>query len=58
VLSRIADHIRGTLRLWVALGRSQDRAGHLLRQAELRAERLRDARALLTIGRGRRRVVA
>jgi hypothetical protein len=45
--------LRGTLRLWAALGRSQDGPGHLLREAERRAERLRHARALLAVGRGR-----
>jgi hypothetical protein len=45
--------LRGTLRLWAALGQSQDRAGHLLREAERRAERLRHARMLLAVGRGR-----
>jgi hypothetical protein len=49
--------LRGTLRLWAALGRSQDRAGRLLREAERRAERLRHARVLLAaarVGAGRR----
>ena len=50
--------LKGTLRLRALLGRPQDHAGHLLRDAERRAEHLRPARALLTIGRGRRRVVA
>ena len=50
--------LRGTLRLWAALGQSQDRAGHLLREAEGRAERLRHARAMLAVGRARRRAAA
>ena len=50
--------LRGTLRLWAALGQSQDRAGHLLREAEGRAERLRHARAMLALGQGRRRAAA
>jgi hypothetical protein len=50
--------LRGTLRLWMALGRPQDRAGHLLREAERRAERLRYARAMLAVGRARRRAAA
>ena len=43
--------LKGTLRLWVALGQSQDRADHLLREAERRAECLRHARALLAAAR-------
>jgi hypothetical protein len=39
--------LRGTLRLWAALGWPEDRAGRLLREAERRAERLRHARVLL-----------
>jgi hypothetical protein len=50
--------LKGTLRVWAALGRSQGRAGHLLREAERRTERLRHARAMLAVGRGRRRVAA
>ena len=50
--------LKGTLRLHVALGRSADRAGHLLREAERRAEHLRHARELLAVGRGRRRAAA
>jgi hypothetical protein len=49
--------LKGTLRLRAALGRSQDRAGRLLREAERRAERLRHARVLLAaagVGAGRR----
>ena len=50
--------LRGTLRLWAALGRSQDRAGHLLREAERRAEHLRRARELFAAARHPRRVAA
>jgi hypothetical protein len=50
--------LKDTLRFWAALGRSQDRAGHLLREAERRAERLRHARAMLAVARGRRRAAA
>jgi hypothetical protein len=50
--------LKGALRLCAALGRSQDRAGHVLREAELHAERLRHARALLAAGRSRRRAAA
>ena len=50
--------LKGTLRLCAALGRSRDRAGQRLREAERRAERLRHARQLLAVGRGRRRAAA
>jgi hypothetical protein len=50
--------LRGTLRLRAALGRSQDRAGRRLREAERRAERLRHARALLFTTRRPRRMAA
>jgi hypothetical protein len=50
--------LKGKLRLWAALGWPQERAGHLLREAERRAEHLRHARAMLTVGRGRRRAAA
>jgi hypothetical protein len=50
--------LKGTLRLWTALGQPQGRAGRLLRQAELRAEHLRDARAVHVFGQGRRRKAA
>jgi hypothetical protein len=50
--------LKGTLRFWAALGWAQDRADHLLREAELRAEQLRHARALLTVGRDQRRTAA
>jgi hypothetical protein len=49
--------LKGALRLSAALGPSQERAGHLLREAERRAERLRHARVLLAaagVGTGRR----
>jgi hypothetical protein len=45
--------LRGALRLWAALGRSQDRVGRLLQEAERRAERLRHARLALAVGQGR-----
>jgi hypothetical protein len=50
--------LRGALRLWAALGRPRDRAGNRLREAERRAEYLRHARAMLAVGRGRRRAAA
>jgi hypothetical protein len=50
--------LKGALRLRAALGRSQDRADHLLREAERRAEGLRHARALLAAARRPRRAAA
>ena len=50
--------LKGTLRLRALLGRPQDHAGRLLRQAERRAEHLRHARALRAVGQGWRRVAA
>jgi hypothetical protein len=50
--------LKGALRLRAVLGRPQDRADHLLREAERRAERLRHARALLAAARRPRRAAA
>ena len=50
--------LKGALRLRAVLGRPQDRADHLLREAERRAECLRHARALFVAARHPRRAAA
>ena len=49
--------MRGTEKLRATLGRSTDRACDPMRDAELRARRLQDLRALLAVSQRPRRVI-